>query len=135
MDTVVLENIDELWNLDMGDSYFAGVIETGKSKPEKPYINAGVMMINLKKLREDKMDDALVKALNTQKYKFADQDCINSLCSDKFLLIPSTYNLNDWTESCKNPKIRHFANESKWWENIFLFYYRNNSWNKMRDEE
>lgn len=131
VDTVVQDNIDELWDLDMSDYYFAGCPEPKKSI-EQPYINAGVMMINLKKLREDKMDDALIDALNTKTYEFADQDCINDICQNKILLIPSTYNANDYTEPCKDPKIRHFAAEKNWREKTILYQYRNKNWNEMR---
>lgn len=131
VDTVVHDNINELWDFDMTDYYFAGVMEPKKSA-ERPYINAGVMMINLKKLREDRMDDSLIKALNTKAYEFADQDCINDICSDKILLIPSTYNANDYTQPCDNPKIRHFAAERNWRENHILYQYRNKNWGEMR---
>ena len=132
VDTIVQDNIDELWDLDMDDYYFAGVIEPGKSTPEKPYMNVGAIMINLKKLREDHMDDALIKALNTKKYTFADQDCISDICYEKFLILPSIYNLNDWTEPCENPKILHFADERDWNKRVLLYQYRNKNWSEMR---
>ena len=134
VDTVVLDNIDELWELDISDYYMAGALEPIKSKPDKPYINAGVMMLNLKKLRKDHMDDELIKALNTKAYPFADQDCINDICQGKILTIPSIYNANNWTEACKDPKIRHFANEEKWRDNSILYQFRNRSWGDMREE-
>ena len=133
VDTIVHNNIDDIWDLDMDDYYFAGAIEPEKCKSDKPYINAGVMLINLKKLREDHMDDILIDALNTKKYNFADQDCINSICYDKILVIPSKYNANNWTEPCAVPNIWHFANEKKWRENIMLYQYRDRNWSDMRD--
>lgn len=133
VDTVVKDNIDDLWDLDLDNYYVAGVLEPKKSSDEKPYINAGVMMLNLKKLREDIMDDALIEALNKRKFEFADQDCINDICQGKILTIPSTYNANDWTEKCKEPKIRHFANEPKWRDNVVLYQFRDRNWKDMRD--
>ena len=132
VDTVVQNNIDELWDLNMDDYYFAGALEPKKSSDTKPYINAGVMMINLKKLREGRMDDALIKALNTKAYDFADQDCINDICSGKILIVPSMYNANNYTEMCKNAKIRHFADEKNWRDNLMLYEYRNRNWGEMR---
>ena len=132
VDTVVQDNIDELWDLDLTDYYFTGSLEPEKSTAEKPYINAGVMMINLKKLREDGMDDILIKALNNKKYEFADQDCINDICRDKILIFSSTYNANDYTEPCKNPKIRHFAAEAYWQDNPILYQYRNRNWGDLK---
>lgn len=134
VDTIVREDIDALWDLDMKDYCIAGVMEPEKSTPEKPYINAGVMMLNLEKLREDGMDDILIKALNTKQYPFADQDCINDICQDKILLIPSTYNSNYYTELFETPKIRHFANEFKWRDKLMVHYYRNKNWKEVREQ-
>lgn len=132
IDTVVQDNIDELWDLNIDEYYFAGSIEPEKCTSEKQYINAGVMMINLKKLRQDGMDDILIKALNNKKYAFADQDCINDICCDKILTISSTYNANNYTEPCENPKIRHFAAEEKWRDNVIFYQYRNKNWGEVR---
>ena len=131
-DTIVQNDIDELWDIDMTDHYFAGVLEPEKSTPEKPYINAGVMMINLEKLRKDGMDDILINALNNKRYEFADQDCINDICHDKILLIPSTYNSIDYTQLLEYPKIRHFANEFKWRNKPIVHLYRNKNWREVR---
>lgn len=133
VDTIVQDNIDELWDLDLSDYYVAGSLEPQKSKPYEPYINAGVMLINLKKLREDGMDDTLIKTLNTKKYEFADQDCINDICRNKIMTLPSIYNSNYFTRMCICPKIRHFANEEKWRENLIVYQYRDKNWNDMRE--
>ena len=77
VDTIVDKNIDELWNLDLDRYYLAGVPEPKKSKPDSPYVNMGVAMFNLKKMRADLMDQSLIYLLNNMKYKFAEQDCIN----------------------------------------------------------
>lgn len=132
VDTLVQNSIDELWDLDMGDCYFAGVKEPEKSKPDAPYINAGVLMLNLEKLREDGMDDVLISTLNSKEYEFPDQDCINEICRNKILLIPSMYNANNFTEACDIPKIRHFAAETNWRNKSILYPYRNKNWNEVR---
>lgn len=133
VDTVVLRNIDELWDLNIDGYYFAGTEEPEKSTSQGPYINAGVMMVNLKMLKETGMDDILVDALNRKAYNFADQDCINDICRNKIMLIPSIFNANHWTEPCENPKIRHFAAESNWRENPLLYQYRDKDWHEMGD--
>ena len=132
VDTIVQDNIDKLWDLDISDYYFAGSLEPIKSKSGSPYINAGVMMINLKKLRDDKMDAILIEALNNKVYEFADQDCINDICRNKILTIPSEYNANDFTEPCEHVRIRHFANELRWREKPIVYQYRNKNWNEVR---
>ena len=59
-DTIVKENISDLWYLNMDDYYIAGCTEFQKSTPDFTYINMGVAMINLKKWREDGLDKKLV---------------------------------------------------------------------------
>lgn len=128
VDTLVLKNIDELWDLDMDNYYYAGVLEPWKMEP---YINTGVLMANLKKLREDNAEDILVETLNTKQMKFPDQDCINEFYGDKILHIPSIYNLNEWTEQCDDPKILHFAGTQTWQndkKNNVLYQFRNRDW-------
>ena len=116
MDTIVNENISELWNLDLGDNYFAAAIEPIKSTDTFLSINAGVMLINLKKLREDKKDDELINALNTKEYKFPEQDCITELCQNHILILPPDYNMNDSVDY-KNAHFRriiHYAGLKEW---------------------
>ena len=56
-DTIVRENISELWDLDLTDYYLAGCPEYKKTSNNHIYINMGLAMLNLKKFRDDGMDD------------------------------------------------------------------------------
>ena len=68
-DTVVLNDISELWDIDLDDYYVAGVKEPVLSQQHGYlYINAGVTMWNLKKLREDCMDDQMIYSLNVRMF-------------------------------------------------------------------
>jgi len=107
VDTIVARDIGELWDIDIDDYYLAGCKELHKSSFNL-YVNAGVMLLNLAKLRDGKGDE-LIKALNENRYAFNEQDCINQLCRGGILEIPSIYNMNSWTEPTTAPKIVHFA--------------------------
>lgn len=132
VDTIVDKNVDELWNLDLTNYYLAGVPEPKKSKKGIPYVNMGVAMFNLEKLRSDRTDDEIIRRLNRDKYLFAEQDCINSLCHKKVLLLPSTYNANDYTEICKDPKIVHFACNRDYDKTTLYKKYEKMSWDDVR---
>lgn len=132
IDTIVRQNIDELWDLDLNGYDLAGVPEPEKSKENAPYINMGVVMFNLKELRESERDDQIIKFLNIQKFEFAEQDCINRICKDHILELPSTYNSERWTEPCDNPKIVHFAAEQFWNTKEIVKTYRNIPWKEIR---
>jgi len=53
----------------------------------------GVAMLNLKKIREDHIDDALIEALNTYWYRYKEQDCFNEFFRGHSLILPSDYNV------------------------------------------
>lgn len=101
-DTIVKSNVSELWDIDLGDNYFAGCTEPFFTKGTITYINMGVAMLNLKKLREDHMDDLLLKNLNTYYYRNAEQGCINDTCQGHILVLPSEYNVTQYTRDNPN---------------------------------
>lgn len=108
-DTFINDDISELWEIPLDDYYLAGVTEPNKKGFPQPYINFGVAMLNLKRLREDGIDDKIIYSLNKE-YTFAnEQDVYNKLCLGRIRVISSTYNANDYTAPCENPKITHFA--------------------------
>lgn len=109
MDTVVNENISELWDLDLTDYYLAAVEEQELSQKEGSYINMGVAMLNLKKIREDKKDDELIDALNNYWYRYKEQDCFNEIFHGNILILPSDYNACIQAAPPKHEKITHFA--------------------------
>ena len=112
-DTIVEEDISELWDLDMTDYYLAAVSEPEKSKSQI-YINGGVQFQNLEKLRDGKGEE-LIHAIDTKFYSFPDQECISEHCWGQIYLLPAEYNYCRFTtsENLEHPKIRHFAGEGK----------------------
>lgn len=126
VDTVVTGDISELWDIDVTDYYFAGVKEPMKSGASL-YINAGVMIVNLKKLRDGKGNE-IVNALNTQRFPYNEQDCINQLCKGKILEISSDYNANNYTIPTRTPKIVHFAAIPSWQNAPLVQMYREKAW-------
>lgn len=132
IDTIVGRDISELWNLPLDDYYLAGVREPYKSDVyHRQYINCGVMMLNLKKLR-DWMGDELIRSLNEKKYPFNEQDCISDLCDGAILEIPSDYNQCNWTAPTTNPKIVHFAAIRHWQNAPIVEMYRSMEWSQVR---
>jgi len=115
VDTLVRDNISSLWDLDLTDYYLAAVPEHRLSKElGYPYINMGVAMLNLNKMREDKMDDKLIAYLNKYFYLNNEQDCINELCKDKILILPTDYNTSWLMKKPKHERIMHFAAIKDW---------------------
>lgn len=144
-DTIVNGSLKELWNTEMGDYAVAGVRDRVNDSirlynrlrypMHDGYINAGVLLINLKKWRELHVFDrakeiakAMPKALKNH-----DQDIINILFHDNKLMLPFRYNLleyylyvEEWLyldrkyypeiiDACNNPAIIHFCMPQKPW--------------------
>ena len=127
-DTIVKHNVSELWDLDMTDYYFAGATEPQFTKGTITYINMGVAMLNLQKLRNDRMDELLLQNLNTYYYHNAEQGCINDTCQGHILAIDKAYNVNQYTHKRRlatHTKITHFAANPKWREVPIVNKYRN----------
>lgn len=132
VDTIVNQNIDELWDLPIGDYYLAGVPEPTKTKANATYVNMGAVMFNLKMLRETQMDEKIIKSLNKDRFRFAEQDCMNLLLGNRIMKLSSIYNANDWTEKVENPKIYHFACDKKWNQRPIVKYYESIPWVDIR---
>jgi len=109
MDTVVNENVSDLWDLDLTDYYIAAVEEHDLSLEEGSYFNMGVAMLNLKKIREENKDDEMINALNTYWYRYKEQDCFNEFFRGHALILPSDYNCCWQATPPKHEKITHFA--------------------------
>ena len=93
VDTIVLRDIQDLYQEDINDVYVLGTpedkgkldIERLKLGEDAAYINAGVILFNLKKIREDFSPTKLLEIYDRHRssIRFADQDVINLAFSSK----------------------------------------------------
>lgn len=99
-DIVVLGDISEMYNHELGeyltgavrdqviiqDDTFGDYIEKVLGMSRNLYFNAGVMLINCRKFREQKVFDKFIKLLHTYTFVVAqDQDYLNLICNGKVL--------------------------------------------------
>ena len=115
IDTIVDGDINHLWDIPMDDYYVMGGREPFKSK-EHLYINSGVAMQNLKKLR-DGTGDKLIEIANSTYYPFPDQDILNAVCQDHILEFEPKYNSHPWNDDPALKDhwvIKHFATIKNW---------------------
>lgn len=101
-DTLVLDNIENLFKLDFGDNLIAGVTEclpvyhkeASHMFENDQYINGGMVLCNLKKWREENFEEkALDRAADTRFNLNYDQGIINDLCKGRILMLPPRYNV------------------------------------------
>lgn len=150
VDIVVVEDISELYDFDIRDYYIAGVknpfmkfvpYELSHLKPEHyamlkdSYVAGGIWLMNLKKIREDNIEDKMFEVINddTIVKRWNDQDIVNIACGGKIDFIPlnyisypymldlmkspdfvSHYSREELFDSIINPKIIHYAADKPW---------------------
>lgn len=154
-DILVRGSLYDLWNIDMGDNYLAAVyhpnslsINNGAFKRlnipvEQGYFNAGVLLMNLKKWKEDNIYQKCMNFIRDyfENIRNHDQDVLNAVCGSKTLLLSCRWNmlnafykvrfwykttdpyyklyqseLKNVTTTISNSIIVHFASTPKPWE-------------------
>lgn len=146
-DTCILSDVKELYDFDLKDNLFAGCTDMSCKNNKDlcnyfkmnagvgidKYINSGVLVMNMKKLREVNFDLHFLYLLD--KYHFdtvcPDQDYINAMGKDNILNIPNEWNAMpaENEKAFDNPKIVHYNLFFKPWhydnidyENYFWQY-------------
>jgi len=106
-DVLVNDDIEKLYNIDLEDNYIAGVKdchvmeETPRKEKHRKmlgipsmdkYVNSGVLLINLKKMREASLVNRFVKEIGKE-FWYEDQDILNLVCYPHIKILPLKYNL------------------------------------------
>lgn len=113
IDMMVAGDISELYNTDITEYEFAAVREKYGSIIIAPdYINAGMLLMNMKKIKETKLLEKARHLIKTKKMLFADQDAIYR-ASTKKLLLPRIYNEQSKFNK-KDTVICHFCKRLLW---------------------
>ena len=116
VDTIIEEDISDIWDLPVDDYYFAAAREEVNCRDGFLYTNMGVTLYNLKKIREDKLVPDLVEMINTKKLVCPEQEAFNILCRGHILEMSSDYNCTRYTPPTDNPKVVHYAGIKKWFD-------------------
>ncbi len=133
-DTIIVGNIDELWERNLDGYYFSASIEPHRTRWDTLYTNTGVALYNLKMLRETGKVDEVIAELNANKYPWVEQDVFNYLCQGHILPMPSDYNANDFTLPTNDVRIKHYAGISCWNSEAYVQQYRTMDWFMITDE-
>ena len=113
VDMIIQRDLSELYHIDLEDNYVAAVKDMQGMVLEhhhtriglENYFNAGMMLLNLKKMREDNISDRLIDyKLHKDTGHFMSQDALNCVFGDKVKYIDPKYNYM-W------PNLRAFTDE------------------------
>ena len=146
VDVIVCKELATLYATNMGETLIMGVRAGFDLMQQKnreyfeeiekccdKYINSGVMLMNLYKIRESKIAEEW-KRLSAKNYMYQDQDIINITCYDRIELLPLKYNvwasqgrvyldkmiankrctLEEVEEATNEPCIVHYAGKKPW---------------------
>lgn len=108
IDMMAANDISKLYNVDISEYEYAAVKEKYGSKMINPnYINAGMLLLNMKKIKETGLLEKARNLIRTKKLLFADQDAIFR-STTKRLFLPRIYNEQSRFNK-KDTVICHFA--------------------------
>ena len=92
IDMMAGDDISKLYNIDVSEYEYAAVREKyGRWLIRPDYINAGMLLLNMKKIKETGLLEKARNLIRTKKMLFADQDAIFRSTTKK-LLLPNKFN-------------------------------------------
>lgn len=131
-DMIIKNDLQSIYDIDLEDYYVAAVRDMGIQNHKEDYknyaqylniptmdnyVNAGFMLFNLKKIRQDHLEEKMIMAV-VYGYKYMDQDILNKYCYGKIKILPNEYDF--FTEYyddtiTKNIFVYHFTGAFKPW--------------------
>lgn len=145
-DTIVIGDLRELYKTDIGDFPIAAIpdpyFETREElgiKEKGKYFNAGVMLIDLKNWREQKVSENVLTFVRMypDRVPYLDQDGLNATLINRWLVLDNKFNFTSSDvklqvpakELIKNKVIIHFTSSRKPWNALtrnklrYLYHY------------
>ena len=132
-DLVVLGDISQLYHVDLGENILGAAPEQFVQNTAQfrcyaeqalglcpdDYVNAGVLLINLKAFRENHIEEKFIKLITQYQFDLLDPDqaYLNYLCRGKILVLPNGWNKEPMPLPCQgNKSIVHYALYKKPWQ-------------------
>lgn len=124
-DVIVCSSLRELFNINLKTNVLGGVldIDLKRKNYNENYINSGVLLIDLDKMREGNLENKFLSYAqnNIDKITMGDQEIINSVLGNQILPINEKYNVQSEcyirrSSFTKNPTIVHFIGPKKPWQ-------------------
>ncbi len=141
VDIIVKRDLNALFDYNIDNFYLAGVVDAelssgagvisgrascckddiyikrfGEDSFLKSYVNAGILLFNLKNMRNDNLENKLLDCISSNHLEFHDQDALNIECYGKILNIPNLYNIASYKDFSDNQVIIHYVDVNKPWK-------------------
>ncbi len=132
-DVVLTEDISKLFDIDIGDNFLGACndlsiadipplvayTENAVGMKKNEYINSGVLLMNLKKMRECDLEGHFLRLLNTYHFDCIapDQDYLNAMCNGKIYYLDAAWDAmpNDAKPPLAKTNLIHYNLFSKPW--------------------
>ena len=165
-DTIVIGDLEPLWETDLGGCVMGACAEPTANRERKkelglegkPYYNSGVLLVDLKRWREEKAAEKVLAFYRERGGKlFApDQDALNGGLAGEIMTLPPKYNFyniywyypyetlvkiyqpaeymgeEEFRESAEKPVVVHFLGEDRPWRKGSRHRYREEFWKYLR---
>lgn len=115
-DTLIFDDLHEMYNLELNDNYYLAYLDDKHASllkdfglSDDEYVCDGVMVVNLKKLREDNMVSKFKSFIEQYNDKLIqhDQTVINAVCYGKIGILPPRFGMFNYGK--KGPIIRDYV--------------------------
>lgn len=141
-DTIVMGDLTELYNMDLGSNFIAGVIDSGADtyglkellglSDSDHYVNGGVMLMDLKTIRECGSVEDWIYNINHYPYTCGDQCVINQSCREYIAVLDPKWNVSLSTvRFADDARIVHYAGYKPWNNSLVDNYH---VWSQTHDE-
>ncbi len=122
-DVIVKQSLKELFSINLNNNIIGAVEDIGYTSLQKNgskhyifkgfYINSGILLIDLKKWRENNIEQNLFEFTqnNIDKISIGDQDVINGVLKDRIYPIDYKWNVQDSFYRYKNNEVKQHINK------------------------
>lgn len=138
-DILVCHDLHELFEIEIEEYYMGAAVDPVQKRHWERrggispfyYVNAGILLINNKRWREENVQDKLFRYMENPLYPldYMDQDVLNDVLKEKILYISPAWNMMEWVfrlcnlldiqleqyEFQNTPKIIHYTGPVKPW--------------------
>lgn len=138
-DFIICTSLKELFNKNLKDNLIAGVNDTDRKKVKRnsQYINSGMILFDLEKMRNEKIEDEFLSWTkeNIEKIKLGDQEIINEVLKGKIKIIEEEWNVQssnfiNRSSYTRNPKAIHLL--GKPWRFARACYHKKEYFNYLQ---
>lgn len=129
IDTMCASDIGQLYDVDLGDAEYGAVLDhMGKFWINRHYCNAGVLLLNLARIRETKLFERAREYVYTHKMMMPDQTALHRLCT-KRVYLPRRF--NEQRDLRDDTVVKHFCRGIRWVPFFHIYNYKQWERNKV----